>query len=192
MDGAMIQGKPAILKNFTINSEYGLLQPEMEILEGRQEYTFYESTNNTLTPDKMLSDIYEDMHLFVAPSPMKNAGEGLFTKTPLKKGDLVAAYNGFKISIDEVRQIKELRTSRYIVGSWDNFLIDVPKVYRSTTNYVASLGHKANGPNNGDPYNAQFSECDHPRFGEITCVIASRDIEPYEEILSFYGDTYWS
>ena len=31
----------------------------MEILEGRQEYTFYESTNNTLTPDKMLSDIYE-------------------------------------------------------------------------------------------------------------------------------------
>ena len=39
--------------------DYGLLQPEMEILEGREEYTFYESTNNTITPDKMLSDIYE-------------------------------------------------------------------------------------------------------------------------------------
>ena len=44
--------------------EYGLLQPEMEILEGRQEYTFYESTNNTLTPDKMLSDIYEVIFRF--------------------------------------------------------------------------------------------------------------------------------
>ena len=35
-------------------------------------------------------------------------GEGLFTKTPLKKGDLVAAYNGFKISIDEVRYVSFL------------------------------------------------------------------------------------
>ena len=30
------------------------------------------------------------------------------------------------------------------------------------------------------------------RFGEIKCVIASRNIEPYEEILGFYGETYWS
>ncbi len=35
-------------------------------------------------------------------------GEGLFTKNPLKKGDLVAAYNGFKISIDEVRYVSFL------------------------------------------------------------------------------------
>ena len=57
---------------FTNILEYGLLQPEMEILEGRQEYTFYESTNNTLTPDKMLSDIYEVIEIEIYRKDIEN------------------------------------------------------------------------------------------------------------------------
>ena len=31
----------------------------MEIIEDREEYTFFEATENAMTPDSMLSDIYE-------------------------------------------------------------------------------------------------------------------------------------
>ncbi len=31
----------------------------MEILEEREEYTFFQATSDAMTPDVMLSDIYE-------------------------------------------------------------------------------------------------------------------------------------
>ena len=31
----------------------------MQIVEEREEYTFFQATNNAMTPDTMISDIYE-------------------------------------------------------------------------------------------------------------------------------------
>ncbi len=37
----------------------------MNILEEREEYTFFQATSNAMTPDVMLSDIYEvDLNRF--------------------------------------------------------------------------------------------------------------------------------
>ncbi len=37
----------------------GLLKPIMNIVEEREEYTFFQATSDAMTPDVMLSDIYE-------------------------------------------------------------------------------------------------------------------------------------
>ena len=60
----------------------------------------------------------------------------------------------------------------------------MPAPLSCTNHYVASLGHKAN---HHRPNNAEYARCFHPRFGEIKCIRAIRDIEPDEEITVDYG-----
>merc|ERR1711976_678425 len=92
-------------------------------------------------------DVYEKVHVYVAPSmgsPL--AGEGLFARKTIKKGQLVSLFNG-------VRRHKEGRKTTIGADSeeWSyyrlvldkNTDLDVPLEYVSLDNYCATLGHKA-------------------------------------------------
>jgi hypothetical protein len=187
-DGRMVLGQPAILQSFVMSA--GLLKPEMRILEDREPYTHFQSTNTNISDSPMVSDIYEELHLYVGPSTLPNAGEGLFAKTRFNAGDIISFYNGVRYTKSEQIQKCGEPSSRYSVGSWEDETIDIPKKSQSRQFYIATLGHKAND-NRGYP-NAFYQACDHPRFGEITCVMASRNIQENEEIFAEYGPRYWS
>ena len=58
---------------------------------------------------------------------------------------------------------------------------DVPGAWHPT------LGQKANCDFPGRWQNARFEDCEHPRYGMITCVIADKEIEKGEEIFVDYG-----
>lgn len=67
-----------------------------------------------------------------------------------------------------------------------NFIGDVIDIQHDVDIYNATLGHKTN--NNFAPNtNAEIGDIDHPRFGPIKMVYATKSISKGEEIFFNYG-----
>lgn len=65
-------------------------------------------------------------------------------------------------------------------------MLDIPPWYHDRKSYNASLGHMVN--NRFAPFtNAKFGAMEHPRFGPIETVVATRHIEKGEEFFIDYG-----
>lgn len=76
------------------------------------EIVFDPSTVTRLSRQPLRSDPYEDIHVYVSPSTISpQAGEGLFAKENIEKGQLVCLFNG-------IRRTKEGRAAKAI--SWHN------------------------------------------------------------------------
>jgi len=181
-DGKMVTGKPAILESLVMDS--GMLKPEMKILEEKEPYMYYQSSNESISLTPMQTDVFEDVHVYIAPSTISKAGEGLFAGTKFEPGDLIAIYNGIRFSEMEHRLNKESRRSPYTIHGWEDQVLDIPKKYQSREHYVASLAHKAN---HSKKPNGEFSLCYHPRFGEVVCIFATKSIQENQEIFVDYG-----
>ena len=63
--------------------------------------------------------------------------------------------------------------------------LDVGPEYQQTSDYRATLGHKA--CHSFDCKNSVFQEFEHPRFGRIMSVVAARDIQQGQEIFVSYN-----
>ena len=66
----------------------------------------------------------------------------------------------------------------------DDWVLDVPPPFDSTSHYVASLGHKAN---HAFDNSAEYELYDHPRFGPIKCLRTRRAIAAGAEVTVSYG-----
>ena len=81
--------------------------------------------------------------------------------------------------------------SRYIFSQYlidhesPTFKINILEEHWNTSNYRATLGHKANHSFN--KFNCQYISLIHPRHGPISAIQSIRKIEKGEEILTFYG-----
>ena len=79
------------------------------------------------------------IHVYVAPSTVQFAGEDLFARRHIKKGSLVAVFNGarkrhFRLASDEF--------SDYRIEVDSNLSLDIPEFYIPVKHYSATLGHK--------------------------------------------------
>ncbi|XP_065177251.1 histone-lysine N-methyltransferase SETD7-like [Sycon ciliatum] len=140
------------------------------------------STETQICEKPLIPDRYESATAYVAPSQIPNSGEGLFAKRQLKAGELVAYYNGVRLSHSTVDS-RDWSENGNCISLDDDTVIDVPPNLSSTTVYCATLGHKAN---HSFTPNSCYAPCPHPVYGEIKCIHTIADVEVGEEITVHY------
>lgn len=156
--------------------------------DGRIHYD--PSSTNQISQNPLRPDPYESIHVVVSTSKIgEEAGEGLFSRTFIRKDQLVCLFNG-------IRRIKKGRVTRISANDedWSDYRIvldrctdlDIPSECIPISNYIATLAHKANHTF-GQAKNSRFDNLWHPRFGHIMSIVAVRNIMPGEEILVNYN-----
>ena len=140
------------------------------------------STHDKICDHPLKPDPYEAHTAFVAKSSIPDAGEGLFAKRPLHAGELVAYYNGVRLShaIVDGRAWSE---NGNCISLDEEVVIDVPEVFSNTSVYCATLGHKAN---HSFAPNSCYAPCYHPLYGDIKCIHTIKPVDADEEITVHY------
>jgi len=149
-----------------------------------QKYTFDQSTRICISKTPLLQDPYEKRHVFVKQSQIPFAGEGLWAKTDIKAGQLIALFNGVRQRHVWGVMAHNLAWSDYRINLEKDVDLDIYDEHIPIPNYKASLGHKACHSFNN---NASFSPLWHPRFGPIMSVVANDDIPAGEEVFVTYN-----
>jgi len=140
-----------------------------------------EVTREEMPEHKHDIDPYEKKTVIVKSAG--KMGEGLYAKRDIWKGTLVSLYSGVLVPHYVVDR-RRWEFNDNTIECDEKLSLDVPKPYHLTKNYSASLGHKAN--HSFEP-NSLYTYLDHPKFGDIMSVIATKDIKKGEEILVNYG-----
>ena len=140
------------------------------------------STETVLNSWPLVPDPYESLTVYVAPSRIPGAGEGLFARRNVQAGEILAYYNGIRLTHEEVDG-RDWTANGNCISLDEDTVLDVPPAQSHTAVYCASLGHKAN--HSFEP-NACYAPCDHPCFGRIKCVQAITDISEHDEITVDY------
>ena len=164
-----------------------LPRPLVELESGTgQVYRQEVSTAVLVAELPLLEDPYEQRTVYVAESGQAGAGEGLFLKRDLAPGDLAALYNGARLSESESRLRAEDRRSPYRLQGWAGTVLNIPPTARLTSQYRASLAHKANHDKRP---NAEYRLLEHPRWGRIVGLYMLQPGKAGQEILVDYGYT---
>ena len=137
-----------------------------------------------------VSDPFERRSVYVRESSIPGSGDGLFARRPFTAGQLVSYYSGVVRDIDALRDDEDdsyvASFGEYVPGFHDDIVIDVPARYRNLTTFRTTLAHKANTKACGE-LNGEFDLVDHPFFGAIMGIVATRAISKGEEIFSDYN-----
>ena len=142
------------------------------VLSFEPGFDFFKQTSNCFFDDSeylsdqicrhpTTKDPYEDKLVNVKTSLIADAGEGLFAKQNIQKGQLVAFFHAIPLENE--------KGSDYSI-SCHEFMMDIPEKCRDIKNYCATLAHKI--CHSFEP-NADYSYAFHPRFGRhIRCAVA--------------------
>jgi len=185
--GKMKTGHMVQLNSF--RREFGIPIPQYsEKIEtqGFPNYTFDQSTRLCISKNPFLRDPYEKRYVYVKESQVPLAGEGLWAKTDIKAGQLVALFNGVRQRHLWGVMSHELAWSDYRINCEKEVDLDILDEHIPIENYRATLGHKACHSFNN---NASFAQLWHPRFGLIMSVVAKEDILAGEEVFVTYNYT---
>ena len=79
-----------------IRREFGVVIPEVTIVPHSPCYRYDPSTSVRISSEPMTRDLYEDRHVYVAPSGVAGAGEGLWAKCFIAAGQMCAIFNGVR------------------------------------------------------------------------------------------------
>ena len=112
-----------------------------------------------------LTDPFEKSTVYVGPSRVEGAGQGLFMRREVRAGQLISLYSGLILDCDEGngrssldRRVEEAecqssfnrnRNSLFFMDMTNpdkkfDVCVFVPREYSSLDQYSATLGHKAN------------------------------------------------
>jgi hypothetical protein len=125
-------------------------------------------------------------HLVVSTSAIPNAGRGLYTLNPIKRGSKICTYYGHKIPTTTVRS-KDYKSpvAFEVIGTAHS--ID-PKISDTNPDWQC-IGAYINDPLDASKDNCKFHI--NPNTHKVT-IIATQDIQPYQELYLPYGHFYWS
>lgn len=128
-----------------------------------------------------MSSLPSSRTLFVKASTLPHAGNGLFTKIDLKKGDIVTEYKGRRRTW---AQVEDQVDNGYIYHIDDDNVIDALKNKSSFGRYANDAAglQRMLGIRN----NAEYFEEDNRVF-----IRATRNIAAGKEIFVPYGKLYW-
>ena len=145
-DSKLISGYNCVVEETEYNKESGMLVPIVSVAKTGTSFDKVierdVSTNLRISKTPLLPDTLESSRVEVRASLVKTAdgleaGEGLFSKTKILNGHIVALFNG-------VRQKSDEKSSDYRIKLNGDTDIDIPDEYTHIKNYCATLGHKAN------------------------------------------------
>ncbi|QQP56312.1 Histonelysine Nmethyltransferase SETD7like [Caligus rogercresseyi] len=152
-------------------------------------------------PIHPLQDPYEADSIYLAKSSIPNSGNGLYARRAFKKHEVVAWYSGKLYGFEETQAWDAAcrfnsslskkaidQCYKYRISTYHGALIDIPKEYDDDSQFRATLGHKINN-GFGKEVNTAFHQSEHPRFGNIVNILATRPIVAGEELLVNYGYT---
>lgn len=130
-----------------------------------------------------------ESQLKIAPSTIPNAGNGLFTKVKLTKGETICYYTGYR---HDYQSQKRLKDRTYVLKLQNGY----PTHNRRNDGFVDALpcpevlARYINDPRLEERCNVKF---EHVQQTDIWyCpVVALRDVEVGEELFVSYGPRYW-
>jgi len=124
--------------------------------------------------------------LFVGPSTIPGAGQGLFTRTAIPKGTRIIQYTGKISTWEEADHQEGLNAYIYFVS--DDYVIDASKRKKSLGRYAndARGMKKIKGISN----NSEYVEIEG-KNGVRVYIDAMKNIPAGSEILVGYGKEYW-
>ena len=164
------------------------LTPQLTLATTDNEavFRFDPSTDTHMTSSPMIRDPLETKYLAVSESSVPGAGVGVFTVTSVSAGTIVGYFNGVHLTREEVLSRRREEQSLYIVeGVQEEEMLDIIPEYRSWSQYHASTGHLINHDSSG---NVDYSECQHPRFGSVLCVVTKQDLKRGDELFVTVND----
>ena len=135
-------------------------------------------------PEPLPLDLPEADYLYVQPSRIPHAGMGLFTAIPLQRGDVVAIFQGERLSVAEAKRRAAANADAYFVTLLDGSTLD-----SMHTACFAKYANDAEGQGNSRLRNnavITLDDEDHP------CIVATRAIRAGGEVFVDYGKAYWA
>jgi SET domain-containing protein len=119
--------------------------------------------------------------LQVKRSTLPGAGKGLFSKTFIPKGTLIAEYTG---RVSTWNELKQLPDNAYLFYVTRNHVIDAKP-------YKKSLARFANDARGMNRTKGITNNCEYVTLQKRVYIKSKKDIRPGEEILVGYGKEYW-
>jgi len=183
-NGVMISARPAMLECVDIIND--IAEPVFTISDA-PTVAHCRSSRESVGKDPLVRDPYEASTVQVRSSQVDGGGEGLYANRDIKKGDIVAFYNGIRLP-PACGPKEDWDSSGYKIFANTNEQwgerIDLPGDLIYLENYCATLGHKVN---HSFVYNCTEWFFKHPRHDLIPCTKAIRDIQEGEELFLHYG-----
>lgn len=120
----------------------------------------------------------------VKASQLPNAGKGLFTTVPIKKGEKVIEYKGEIINWPEYEKRVAENKDGYLFYISDKRCIDA----FPTPEHIARLANDAHGLIR---VKGLRNNCNYEIFGNKCFIVAEKNIKAGEEIFVNYTKEYW-
>jgi len=137
----------------------------------------------TSLPQPQSIDAPEADYLYVQASGIAGAGKGLFTAIPIHRGEVVAVFQGERLSAAEARRRAEGGEDGYFVTLLDGSTLD-----SMHTECFAKYANDVEGPGNSRLRNNAVITLDDE---DRPCVMATRTIKAGTEVFVGYGKAYW-
>lgn len=134
-------------------------------------------------PQPQAIDAPEGDYLYVKPSGIAGAGHGLFTAIPIHRGEVVAVFEGERLSAAEAKRRAERGENGYFVTLLDGSTLD-----SMHTACFAKYANDVEGPGNSRLRNNAVITLDDE---DRPCVMATRTIKVGGEVFVGYGKAYW-
>lgn len=127
-------------------------------------------------------DSPEEDYLYIQPSKIPNAGNGLFTSIDIEKDEIVSKFKGEVISEKEAKRRSELGEDDYFMMLPSGETLDCKR-----TECFAKYANDAEGIPSKFKNNTIITIDDE----DNVILVAKRDIKSGEEIFTGYGKRYW-
>lgn len=126
--------------------------------------------------------------LYLRKSLLPGAGKGLFTDSFIAKGEIVCEYEGEFLPWKEIDKRSDQGHEGYAVYISQKRSVDAyftPEYLGRYANDARGIG-RVEGLRNNAVYDIQKRDGEKRVF-----IVATRNLQPGEEILVYYGDSYW-
>lgn len=125
----------------------------------------------------------EDQYLYIKPSQIENAGNGLYTAIEIYKNEIIALFKGEIINDKEAQERVNKNNDRYFINRLDGSIMD-----SMHTECFAKYANDAKGSvDSGFKNNSKITLDEDANI----CIMATRKINTGEEVFCGYGKTYW-
>ncbi|WP_218845013.1 SET domain-containing protein [Winogradskyella pacifica] len=135
----------------------------------------YISTNTIEAP--------ESDYLFIQPSQIKQAGQGLFTAVDIYEDEIISLFKGEIIDNNEAALRAEQHQDRYFINLLDGTIMD-----SMHTDCFAKYANDAEGLSQSNFKNNAAITLDDDNN---VCIKATKNIDYGEEVFCSYGKSYW-
>ena len=142
-------------------------------------------TTNPKVFDQQINTIeaLESDYLYIKPSQIENAGNGLYTAIDIYKNETISLFKGKIITNKEAEKRVKQHKDRYFINLLDGSIMDSMDV-----DCFAKYANDAQGlSNNNFKNNAEITLDDD----ENVCIKAIKAISSGQEIFCSYGKPYW-